>query len=344
MFYRLLKTATSVAYLLLIWLTWQWFQGGLNWEFSAGCLLVSSFWLALTRLEMRSLFKTYFDVLSRLQVLLPVVLGVVLSSLSFFSANSMLLQALAGLSLLWWGYIYFLYRKNRKQYIKQGHGPLPKDCWLNPDPRALQPGDLILTSGRIATRLHESVGHGELALRLADGTMGCFSSYMEKGAIMNDLATFTAKVESRGHYVVMRLAKPLTEKQVALAADLADVMLEQNRQWRDSQRARRLALISRLPVPASFKAFLSKKFRVTGYDWLGLFLGRRASNRWTCIGACLELYWRLGIKMNTYGTGLLGLGTGILDPIMPVRFLSDPAFRILSEQDRLAFESRKQNA
>jgi hypothetical protein len=63
-------------------------------------------------------------------------------------------------------------------------------------------------------------------------------------------------------------------------------------------------------------------------------MGRLAEDRWTCIGACLELYERLGVKTNTYGTGLLGFGTTLFDPIMPVRFLSDPAFRLLERETR----------
>ncbi|MBY0357535.1 MAG: hypothetical protein K2W82_05990 [Candidatus Obscuribacterales bacterium] len=37
----------------------------------------------------------------------------------------------------------------------------------------------------------------------------------------------------------------------------------------------------------------------------------------------------MGVKTNSYGTGLLGFGTTLFDPIMPVRFLSDPAFQLL---------------
>jgi hypothetical protein len=47
-------------------------------------------------------------------------------------------------------------------------------------------------------------------------------------------------------------------------------------------------------------------------------MSRLAPHRWTCIGACLELYRRLGVPTDD-GTGLLGFGTSLLDPIMPVR-------------------------
>ena len=65
MFYRVMKFASTSAYLLLMWLTWRWFKGELSWEFSLSCLVVSAFWLVLTRLGMRQLFTTYFDTMSR---------------------------------------------------------------------------------------------------------------------------------------------------------------------------------------------------------------------------------------------------------------------------------------
>ena len=90
-------------------------------------------------------------------------------------------------------------------------------------------------------------------------------------------------------------------------------------------------LSSLLPLPARLRERLLRALHTEGYDWLGLFMGRIADERWTCIGACLELYRRLGVATNPYGTGLLGVGTTLFDPIMPVRFLSDPAFRLLTD-------------
>jgi hypothetical protein len=63
-------------------------------------------------------------------------------------------------------------------------------------------------------------------------------------------------------------------------------------------------------------------------------MGRVTKDHWTCVGACLEVYERLGIKTNQYGTGLFGYGTTLFDPIMPVRFLSDPAFTLLTTNDQ----------
>jgi len=339
MYYRLMKCALSAAYALLICLTWQWFWGGLTWGLALSSVLVSGLWLVLTRLQMRHLFRTYFDTLSRLQVLAPVMIGVAVSGLAVLASHSLILRAVAGLEFFFWGYIYMLYRRNRKNYMTQGHGPLPAGCWVNPPAQAIAAGDLILTSGRIANRVHESVGHGEVAIRLKDGTMGAFSSYMKKGTVINPLGWLTSAWLRRGeHYVILRLSEPLADERAKQMTALAEVMWAENESWRARINARRARIINWLPLPRSWRSWLAERTRATGYDWLGLFIGARAGDHWTCIGACLELYRRLGIKTHRYGTGLLGLGTGLFDPIMPVRFLADPAFRLLTDKDREAFE------
>ena len=45
------------------------------------------------------------------------------------------------------------------------------------------------------------------------------------------------------------------------------------------------------------------QLHASGYDWLGLFMGRLAPHRWTCIGACLELYRRLGVQHEPLRNG-----------------------------------------
>lgn len=79
-------------------------------------------------------------------------------------------------------------------------------------------------------------------------------------------------------------------------------------------------------------------------NWFGTFMGRIANNRWTCIGAALELYKSIGVKTNFYGTGLLGFGTTLFDPILPVRFLADPALELIttSEQSPTGVSSAKE--
>jgi len=343
MLYRLKKIATSFAYLLLIWLTWEWFHGNLAWGFSLSCVLVSAFWIALTWFELGHLFRTYFDVFSRLKMTVPIALGLVISALAVVW-GAFELKVVGGVEIALWLVIYGLYLRNKRQYRIQGHGPMPKDAWINPPVEALNGElELILTSGNMANRLRETVGHGEVAVKL-DGKVWLLSSYMEKGTVLQEASRVANSLARKGHYIALKLTKPLTEHQKAMIPHLVQVLLEQNCQWRSAAQARRERFINALPVPKSTKAWLINKLRVTGYDWLGLLAGQRHSDHWTCIGICLEFYHRLGIKTNEYGTGILGLGTGLLDPIMPVRFLSDPAFRLMTEADRREYEARKATA
>lgn len=335
MLYRLRKIASSGAYLVLIWLTWQWFQGDTAWTFSIGCTIVSGLWLGLTVFEVNHLFRTYFDILSRLKMLIPITLGISLSALALWFGGLTAIKVVAGIELALWLGLYLKYRANRKKYITQGHGPLPKGTWVNPPPSSIQEFDLILTSGNIARQLRESVGHGEVAVTGDDGELYFLSAYMESGVVYDKAETVCQKLLAKNnHYVVLRPTHEFTADQKAATPHLVRILIEQNAAYVKAAQAKRSKLISKLPIFKSWKLWLEKKFKVTGYDWLGLLIGQTHNDRWTCVGLCLELYHRLGVKTATYGTGLLGLGTGLLDPIMPVRFLNDPAFEILTVQDR----------
>lgn len=337
-----MKTLTVSVHLVCLWLTYKLLTGQLDWQLGSGALFVSGFWLGATLIQLRTLFATYFDRLSRLQVLGPLWLSVVLSGIAFFCHGHWTLTAVAAVELVAWVGIYVLYRRNKTHFQKQGYGLLPKGTWVSPDAGALKPGDLILTSGQMAQRLHDSVGHGEVVFRAADGTLHTFTSYMERGALRHSLESIIRSLQMKKiHYVVLRLRKPLTEEQLSKGEPVADALVAANQQWIESTNKWRAALISKLWLPASWKAWLTRKTQATGYDWLGLFMGWLASNRWTCVGGCLEWYRLVGVKMRKYGTGLLGLGTGVLNPIMPIRFLSDPNLELLTEKHREEYESKK---
>ncbi len=338
--FRITKFASGLANLMLVYLTWKLIAGELDWGLSFGAAAVSGLWLVLVGLRLRTLFNSYFDVFSRLYVLLPLTLGLVLSAMAMYAAPTTPLLVLSGCELLGLLGIYIAYRRNRSHYVRQGHGPLPENAWISPPSDAIMPGDLILFSGAMAKRLYESVGHGEIALQEPNGRMVAFSSYMEDGARFNDLKEVTSKRLKHGHYIVLRLRNQRFGIETnALALSLAKRMLAQNIAWRDKQNAARRKCIERLWLPAAVRNWLFQRIAATGYDWTGLFSGLRATGRWTCIGACLELYYRLCIETMDYGTGLLGLGTGLFNPIMPIRFLSDPAFRLLTREDEAAWNT-----
>lgn len=356
MFATLKKSAESLAYLYLLFLSWKWISGQLDFGFTVSCVILSGAWLALTFHGVGGLFRTYFDVLSRLKVRIPLFFGTVLAALvvltpwdwaamlgrltnpaAMLEHLSSPLPMVAALELLGWLTLYFAYRRNASRFKQQGHGPLPKGAWVNPDPAALQPGDLILTSGRVARTMHEAVGHGELVVDLGKGELYTLTSFMEKGAMVQPVKAM-AQDNKSGHYIAMRLTKPLSAEQLALVPGLVEIMLKQNLDYIAGAKAARASRFQRFHVPGFVRRMVEKKFPITGYDWFGLFTGRLARDHWTCVGACLELFRRIGVKTNKYGTGLFGLGTGVLDPIMPVRFLDDQALRLLSEADAEAFQ------
>jgi len=330
--YQLLKAADTLAYLGLGWLTWRFLDGELHWRLAIAAVVLSGGWLAVTFARMSHLLKTYFDVVSRLEVILPAALGAGAALFAVFDTRYAATRAVAAAELAAWALLVLRYRRNRARFVRRGHGPLPAGCWLNPPADALEPGDLVLTSGMVAAGLRESVGHGETVVRAGDGSLACFTCRMDQGALLHAAPALLADLRRRAiHYIVLRLRHELSPEQAARAEAIARSMIAENQSWAERSNRRRRAVIERLPLPRRVRVRLLHTFHTAGYDWLGLFMGRIAPARWTCIGACLELYHRLGIATNPYGTGLLGAGTTLFDPIMPVRFLSDPAFRLLTE-------------
>jgi hypothetical protein len=338
--YRLLKAGDTCAYLALLWLTWRWIDDELHWRLAIGAIVLGAGWLTLTAARMNRLFTTYFDVLSRLEVVVPMALGVGLGAFALVHGHHWSVRTVAALEIAGWALLFLRYRRNRAHFVRQGHGPLPAGCWVSPPVELLEPGDLILTSGMVAAGLRETVGHGETVLGRRDGALVSFTSRMDRGAYLHAVAELTDGLRASGHYIVLRLHQGLAPADVERAQAIALEMIERNRRWAEATNRRREAFLARVPLPAAAKQRLRRALHTSGYDWLGLFMGRLTDDRWTCIGACLELYRQLGVRTAPYGTGLLGFGTTLFDPIMPVRFLSDPAFRLLTRTAATADEPR----
>jgi hypothetical protein len=264
--YRLLKTADVTFYVGLIWLTWRLLDDELHWSVPIGCIVLSGGWLALTFVRMRHLLKTYFDILSRLEFMLPAAVGVALAAFACLEAQLVGVRAVAALELAGWALLLLSYRRNRKRYVRQGHGPLPAGCWISPPAEWLLPGDLILTSGLVAAGLRESVGHGETVVRTRIGALQSFSSYMDKGTVLHPVAAYTAFVREHGHYVVLRLRSALTPEQTLRAEEIAHAMLLENQRWRDAVNERRRRILERLPLPRRWRAALisATHWRQTG--------------------------------------------------------------------------------
>jgi hypothetical protein len=341
-YFGVIKATNTITYVWLLLLTWRFFTHALDWQLSSGCVIVSGAWLVLTRIKVDHLLQTYFDILSRIEIQLPAFVGVTLSVVALFSPvyhpgfHVLALGEIAG-----WIYMYVLYRRNQSQFKKQGYGPVPRNTMINPPTEILRAGDLLLTSGNIAKGLHESVAHAELVLEMPDGKKMLFSSYMEKGTKIHPIEGVTSHL-NKGYYIGLHLKTPWNDEQKAKAAKIAEEMVAANVKWAAEENVRIFKRIDFLPLPASGKDFLKAKLKTSGYDWFGTFMGRTCDNRWTCIGSALVLYHKLGVKTNPYGTGLLGFGTSMLDPIIPARFLADPAFEVIKNDEApLALSEKK---
>ncbi|MBX9878001.1 MAG: hypothetical protein K2Y22_06035 [Candidatus Obscuribacterales bacterium] len=329
------KFIETTAYAGLLALSIKLGKGEFDSTAMIASLTLSGAWLALTALELRVLLRTYYDTLSRILIWIPLLIGAILSGLALYHGASDVFRYTAVAELIGWFYVYMQYRHNRNLYVDRKHGPLPAGTLVNAEARLIRPGDMILTSGRVSKRVRQNVGHGEIAYLNADGEMWSFSSYMEKGVIRQPLEQVLAKVIADGeHYIVLRLVEPWTPEQIVRASHIVEQMYADNVVWRNEETIRRRKFADSIPLPQKLRDAIYAKIEPTGYDWFGLFIGVLHSNRFTCIGACVELDKRLGVAMNDYGTGLLGWGTGLLDPIVPMRLLGEPAYRLLTVDDQ----------
>jgi hypothetical protein len=254
--FRLLKAGDTIAYLGLLWLSWRFVDGELHWRLSIGAVVLAGGWLLLTSVRINRLLATYFDVLSRLEVVIPAALGIALALFALVRSPHLATRAVAVLELGGWGVLLLRYRHNRRLFVRQGHGPVPAGCWVSPPATALEPGDLILTSGMVAAGLRESVGHGETVLRLGDGALVSFTSRMDQGALLHDVGAFTSALRTHGHYIVLRLRKELSPEQIRQAARIAEEMIAANQRWAGRVNHRREAIVAQLPLPAAWKAHL----------------------------------------------------------------------------------------
>jgi hypothetical protein len=329
-YFASIKAANTIGYFGLLWLTARFAEHKLDWQLATGCVLLSACWLILTRIKIDHLLQTYFDILSRLEVQLPVLVGSLMSFIAALTHAHPYCRYVAIAEIFAWFYIWVLFRRNKSLFKKQGYGPVPYNTYISPPLSRLRVGDLLLTSGRVAQNLHESVGHAEMVLQDPSGQLWLFSSYMAKGACFNPIEDVTGK-QFHGYYVGLHLREAWSVEKQQQAFKLASEMVRVNHEWADAENIRVKKRIEFLPLPRFLKDDLIKLFHSTGYDWFGTFMGRIASDRWTCIGACVELYRRMGVRLNFYGTGLLGFGTTLFDPIIPARFLSDPAFELIQD-------------
>ena len=92
-------------------------------------------------------------------------------------------------------------------------------------------------------------------------------------------------------------------------------------------------------MPKKWREFLLAKAMSTGYDPLGKWWGGGRKDRYTCMAANLHVLRAAGIPVGEYGTGMFGL-IGEFNPLLPIRFMKDPVFRVLTKRDQAVFEAK----
>lgn len=331
--FRFWKSAKAAANLFMLWVTWRWYKHGFDMEFAVSCLALSAMWMGLTIVQMKHLMRSYATILSRLQMQAPLWLGLGLNVAAIATTGDIGLRLLAVAGILVWGYLFKRYLKAKKDFFEQGHGVLPEGIMINPPAAMLPPGSILLMTG-IPEYIGEAVGHGEIVIPDGDKKWA-FSTYMKYGVVMNPLDEVLVRRARRGITVALAPVVPWTDEQCKMSLMVARGMLRQNKEWVVRQRAERERFFDRLHLPAFVRSGLDKVLLpITGYDWFGLVFGRTKMTRFTCVGSVQELLWRMGITLDQYfGTGLLGLGTTILDPVMPARFFNLKCYRMITEAD-----------
>ncbi len=325
-----------LSYALSLGLIWFFAAHETGLGLSGDCLVLSTIAATVTFVQFTCLLRGYGSVISRLQTIAALIWGTTLSLAALVFAGTQILLGAAALSIALWAYAWWRFRVQKAKFVNVGSGPLRADVWVSPPADALEAGDVLCTSGRVATWLHQSTGHTENVIPF-DGRLQLFSSWFETGPCINEVARI-CKPSDRNHYVVLRRREPLTADQMLRMEQGAKDMLAENQVFIARTKARRARM------PQWLANFLDRKFPATGYDWVGAYSGRIAKDRWTCTGVHLTLMRRCGISTPRLGSGLFGLGTGLFDILNTEDLAADRGLRYLTLADKAAYETRKAQA
>ncbi len=333
MLYRMQKFAIGMTHLALLYLLVLTFYGA-DWSLAVGCVALSATWLALTTVQIKHLLRCFADRMARRNIWYPLGTGVLLSVIALAASaysRAPTTAAVAVAELLGWALIWAAYVRTRRGYYKLKAGYMWNDAWVNPPDEEVGPGCIILTDGRMAARSGNTVGHSELVVQDEQGVLWAVSSWQGKGALKNKMRVLLrGQRMSKEHYIVLKPVVPWTKEQAVRAYNIAVAMIERNKAWAAAVTARRLKRIAQIPlIPESWREWLKAKLTPhDGYDWLGTYIGTIKRDRWTCMGFIITILRSLGMDIENFGTGALGL-TGLANPLMPIRFATQCRFYCL---------------
>lgn len=344
MLYRLQKFFVSSTHVALIVLLGFTICGKSPISASLSFALLSAVWMALTLVQAKELLSRYEDRLMRRQVQVPMWLGLILCALALMIYPNLASFLVSAFSLGGWWLIGRWYAQTGEDYVQVGAGYLRKDVWLNPPADVIPEFALVATDGRMARRAKNSVGHSEFVVRDPKGKLWVASSYIEKGVVLHTLRAFIkTEQKNKENYIVLVPTVTPTPAQSARGWQLAQETETNNKKWRDEENESRKWWFTLFFVPARLSALLLAKAMSTGYDAIGKWWGLKRANRYTCMAHNLLIAEEVGLPVGEYGTGAFGI-LGEANPLLPIRFLKDSAWRVLTTADQEAYMLRQASA
>jgi hypothetical protein len=283
--------------------------------------------------------ETFMNPFSRRLYSIATALGILTSAFASFYFADVLLKLIAVLMVFPWMFVLGLYVKEHEKYEQTGRGLMIKGAYVDPPVSEWKSG-MVLASEGTGSNGDLSLCHGELIIQNpSTGALETIADYMEKGPHF-----YTADVvydrfvnKNNERFYLLEPVVPWTEEQHRLAWDEAKAMWRDNRKLRCVKNKPLKAMIETkfAHLTADEQHEMRKKKYYTGYYWKGLWCGAESKEpEWTCISFVLVLLHRIGVKTCRHAIGLFGLGTGILDPIIPVNFATDRKhFRIVMRPD-----------
>jgi hypothetical protein len=251
------------------------------------------------------ILRSYGNVFTRLLALEGLLWGVPTAAAALYLAPTSAAKVVAGASLVAWLYFAYRYQRNKARYERQGCGPVPVDTCIKIPVELPKPGDAIGTGGQMAKLLHQGVAHTETVIPWEGGLM-LFSSWFENGAFLNPVPRILKPDPKYPNYLLQR-RPAIRPDQLELMEYVVRGMIAQNAAYVARVKERRARL------PTWLACWLDKKYPATGYDWLGVYTGRRAPDHWTCNVVYLEVMRRSGVEVVRLGQGAAGLRTGWFD-------------------------------
>jgi len=365
-----MKSALGLAYLALIGLTITVLWHGLTPAVLRSILVLSVVWMALTLLQLKALFKSWFRLQSRLRVRLPMVANGLLCAVCALLGPSLIDQALALVQVPVWILIWYWERRNAKKFHRFNGAISPVDMWHSPQAEAIPPFAFLISRGQFLPKfhIHREGGHAEFTYLGDDGMMMSFSCYMDQGVVTHLLSEVCRLLQATNEsYIVCKPKVPPTEEKLRKGPAVAKEMLEEDIVWRDTANQRITKLVGMLPIPATWKSALEAKLHCTGYGWRAFFfapagglIGRLrwllswvglgwllpdwlvpdldSPRMWSCISACADYCMRVDMPTDEFGHGLTFLG--LWNPIMPDDPLADRNYEYMTLADKAAFEQR----